>query len=95
MSKAAVRNAGPGLPDVQDLPTLMAPPKTGGPAPPPSDVVARPSIVAGPKYEEVSRAFIRAVHSVLTGEASAANAASILEKDLVAITGFEKGAPRR
>jgi trehalose/maltose transport system substrate-binding protein len=95
MSETPVRNAGSGQPDVQDLPTLMAPPKAAGPAPPSSDVVARPSVVAGPKYEEVSRAFIRAVHSVLTGEARAPSAASILEEELMAITGFEKGAPRR
>src|SRR5882724_10906051 len=31
-------------------------------------VVARPSVVTGQKYEEVSTAYIRAVHSVLAGE---------------------------
>jgi trehalose/maltose transport system substrate-binding protein len=95
MSGAPGRNPGPAQPDVQDLPTLMAPPRAAGLLPASNGVVARPSIMAGPKYEEVSRAFIRAVHSVLTGEASPAGAASSLEKDLVAITGFEKGAPRR
>jgi hypothetical protein len=32
---------------------------------------------------------------VLTGETAATAAAATLEKDLVAITGFEKGAPHR
>src|SRR5262249_56873856 len=57
-------------------------------------VVARPSIAAGAKYEVVSRAYIRAVHSVLKGETTAEKAASALEEELVAITGFPKRAPR-
>jgi trehalose/maltose transport system substrate-binding protein len=58
------------------------------------DVVARPSIIAGPKYEDVSRAYIEAVHSTLTGEKKPSVAAADLEKELVAITGFEKGPPK-
>jgi trehalose/maltose transport system substrate-binding protein len=79
----------------RDLPTLIVSPGTAGRSSRSIDVVARPSVTAGPKYEEVSRAFIRAVHSVLTGETAATAAAATLEKDLVAITGFEKGAPHR
>ena len=56
-------------------------------------VVARPSIVAGQKYEDVSRAYIGAVHSVLTGEKAASVAAADLEKQLIEITGFRKGPP--
>ena len=56
-------------------------------------MVVRPSIVAGQKYEEVSRAYIRAVHSVLTGEKIPSVAAAALEKELVEITGFKKGPP--
>jgi trehalose/maltose transport system substrate-binding protein len=56
-------------------------------------VVARPSIVAGQKYEDVSRAYIRAVHSVLTGEQIPSVAAADLEKKLVEITGFRTGPP--
>jgi trehalose/maltose transport system substrate-binding protein len=56
-------------------------------------VVARPSIVAGQKYEDVSRAYIGAVHSVLTGEKVPSLAAADLEKELVEITGFRKGPP--
>lgn len=56
-------------------------------------VVARPSIVAGGKYEAVSRAYIRALHSVLTGKKTAPIAAAALEKELIAITGFKNGPP--
>jgi len=56
-------------------------------------LVARPSIVAGEKYEEVSRAYIGAVRSVLTGEKTPPVAAADLEKRLVEITGFTPGPP--
>jgi trehalose/maltose transport system substrate-binding protein len=58
-------------------------------------LVARPSIAAGDKYEEVSRAYIQAVHSVLTRERSGPVAAADLEKELVQITGFRPGPPSR
>jgi trehalose/maltose transport system substrate-binding protein len=58
-----------------------------------SGVVTRPSLVAGQKYEQVSRAYIGAVHSVLTHQQSAPNAAAALEKELIRITGFRKGPP--
>jgi trehalose/maltose transport system substrate-binding protein len=58
-----------------------------------AEVVSRPSIVAGEKYEEVSRAYIRAVHSVLAREKIPAVAAADLEKELVTITGFRPGPP--
>jgi trehalose/maltose transport system substrate-binding protein len=60
-----------------------------------SGVVARPSTVAGDKYEEVSRAYIQAVHSVLLGQSRAPEAAASLERDLVRITGFKTGPPSR
>jgi trehalose/maltose transport system substrate-binding protein len=56
-------------------------------------VVTRPSIVAGQKYEDVTRAYIRALHSVLTGEKIPSVAAAELEKELVEITGFRTGPP--
>jgi trehalose/maltose transport system substrate-binding protein len=56
-------------------------------------VVSRPSAAAGPKYEEVDHAYLRAVHSVLTGEAKAPDAAAALERELVKTTGFKTGAP--
>ena len=56
-------------------------------------VVARPSIAAGQKYEEVSRAYIGTLHSVLTGERTASAGAAALEKQLIEITGFKPGPP--
>lgn len=58
-------------------------------------VVSRPSGVAGTSYEQVSSAYSKAVHSVLTGESRAPEAAAELEKNLVKITGFPSGAPRK
>jgi trehalose/maltose transport system substrate-binding protein len=58
-------------------------------------VVARPSIVAGKKYEDVTRAYIRALHSVLVGEKVPSVAAAALEKELVEITGFKSGPPSK
>nr|WP_246410265.1 extracellular solute-binding protein [Granulicella aggregans] len=59
-----------------------------------SGVVNRPSSVVGNKYEDVSRAYISAVHSVLTGEKGAPEAAADLEKELARKTGFKTGPPR-
>jgi trehalose/maltose transport system substrate-binding protein len=56
-------------------------------------VVSRPSNVTGKKYEDVSNAYAQAVHSVLTGEKPAPEAAAALEKELVRITGFKTGPP--
>lgn len=56
-------------------------------------LIARPSVPAGPKYEDVTRAYIQAVHSVLTGEKSPSLAAEELEKRLVKLTGFRTGPP--
>jgi len=57
-------------------------------------IVSRPSNVTGKKYQDVTDAYISAVHSVLTGEKRAPEAAAALENDLVRITGFKKGPPR-
>jgi trehalose/maltose transport system substrate-binding protein len=56
-------------------------------------IVSRPSNVTGKKYQEVTDAYIKAVHSVLTGEKGAAEAAAALEDELVHTTGFKKGPP--
>jgi trehalose/maltose transport system substrate-binding protein len=60
-----------------------------------ANVVSRPSVVTRDKYEAVSRAYIRTLHSVLTGEKTAPIAAAALEKELIAITGFKRGPPSR
>jgi len=56
-------------------------------------VVSRPANVAGTKYEDVSNAYMQAVHSVLTGEKAAPQAAADLERELARITGFKTGPP--
>lgn len=56
-------------------------------------MVSRPSNVSGKKYQDVTDAYIQAVHSVLTGEKSAPEAAAALEDELVQTTGFKKGPP--
>jgi len=58
-----------------------------------SGIVSRPSNVTGKKYQDVTDAYIQAVHSVLTGEKSAPEAAAALENELVQTTGFKKGPP--
>ena len=56
-------------------------------------MVSRPSNVTGKKYQDVTDAYIQAVHSVLTGKKGAPEAAAALEDELVRITGFKKGPP--
>ena len=57
----------------------------------PIRLVNRPSVEAGGRYKEVSAAYAAAVHSVLTGQKSAPEAAAELEKQLIEITGFRTG----
>ncbi len=56
-------------------------------------IVSRPSNVTGEKYQEVTDAYIQAVHSVLTREKSAPEAVAALEDELVRTTGFKKRPP--
>ncbi len=69
-------------PDLDGIRQLL----TGG-------TVARPSTVTGRHYDEVSRAYFTAVHSVLAGESSAEKAMANLESELVKITGLRTGRP--
>ncbi len=57
------------------------------------NAVARPSTATAPNYAQVSSAFYRAVHSVLTGAEDAETAMALLEIDLQALTGFPTGQP--
>src|SRR2546429_6175105 len=85
----------PTLPELYELPEVLEPNprfallsqafRTG--------MVPRPSNVTGKKYQDVTDAYIQAVHSVLTGEKSAPEAAAALENELVHITGFKTGRP--
>jgi trehalose/maltose transport system substrate-binding protein len=79
-----------------ELPRILDPyPEIAKLSQPGGEVVARPSVVAGPKYEDVSNAYLHAVHSVLTREKTPSVAAGDLEKELVAMTGFRTGPPKR
>jgi trehalose/maltose transport system substrate-binding protein len=76
-------------PEVYELPSIQNPPEPeqkagqhGG------GIISRPSTVTGRAYEQVTAAYIAAVHSVLTGERGAPEAAAALEKRLAEITGF-------
>lgn len=58
-----------------------------------SKVVSRPAAQTGAEYERVSRAYAQALHSVLTGETAAPEAAARLETQLSQITASRKNAP--
>jgi trehalose/maltose transport system substrate-binding protein len=60
-----------------------------------ASVVSRPSSEAGNMYEQVTRAYISTVHAVLAGQRAAPEAAAELEKQLMKITGFPAGPPRK
>lgn len=61
-------------------PWWYKPGQTGG-----SEIISRPSGIAGMNYEAVSKAYTNALHSVLTRESAAPVAAATLEKELVGI----------
>jgi trehalose/maltose transport system substrate-binding protein len=97
VKRSRVLSEPPTLPELYNLPEVLEPNprfdvlsqafQTG--------MVSRPSNVTGKKYQDVTDAYIQAVHSVLTGEKGAPEAAAALENELVCITGFKKRpAPR-
>ncbi|PJF45072.1 MAG: ABC transporter substrate-binding protein [Phototrophicales bacterium] len=51
-----------------------------------TNAVARPSTVSGAEYNNVSILYFTAVHSILTGQQSAADALAVLEQDLLEIS---------
>lgn len=55
--------------------------------------VPRPSVVAGTKYPDVSQAYAQAVEAVLNGRSDASAEIGDLEKQLVALTGFNARRP--
>ena len=59
-----------------------------------SEIISRPSAVAGSNYEAVSKAYTQALHSVLTGESTAPAAAAALETQLAQIMGTGRSQPR-
>src|SRR6202162_3724986 len=95
VNRSQVFSQPPTLPELYNLPEVLEPNprfdllsrafRTG--------TVSRPSNVTGEKYHDVSDAYMQAVHSVLTGEKSAPEAAAALEDELVRITGFKTRPP--
>jgi trehalose/maltose transport system substrate-binding protein len=90
LARSRMTSLPPTLPDLYDDPEVVSanpyytPLKQvflGGAA-------SRPSSVTGRKYAEVSRAYFRAVHSVLTRQEKPAAAAAALQRELVWITGL-------
>jgi len=80
--------------ELYDLPGVLdQDPHSAKPRKPWDGVIVRPSSIVGDKYEQVTRAYIKAVHSVLTGDRGASEAATALEKELIGITGLKKGPP--
>jgi trehalose/maltose transport system substrate-binding protein len=86
------KDASATTPEHFDLPSLLEP-QGRFDEPRASAVVSRPSAIAGPTYEKVTKSYADAIHSVLTGEIRASQAAADLEKDLTQITGFKSGPP--
>jgi trehalose/maltose transport system substrate-binding protein len=95
VKRSRVLSEPPTIPELYNLPEVIEPNprfvvlsqafRTG--------TVSRPSNLTGKKYQDVTDAYIQAVHSVLTSEKSAPEAAAALENELVRITGFKKGPP--
>jgi trehalose/maltose transport system substrate-binding protein len=59
-----------------------------------SGIARRPSNVSGRAYDRIAQAYIGAVHSVLTGQKAAPDAAADLEHHLIETTGFRAGLPK-
>jgi trehalose/maltose transport system substrate-binding protein len=93
LETAAAPQPGPGAaaqPEADDMPSIQS--SHGHPDR--SGIARRPSDVTGRAYEQVARAYIATVHSVLTGQRSAAEAAAALERQLIDITGLRPGPPK-
>jgi trehalose/maltose transport system substrate-binding protein len=80
---------------VYDVATKSSQSTSGKSEPLKAFVTSRPSSVAARSYEQVTRAYFGAVHSVLTGQRDAPGRAAELEKYLVKVTGFRTGPPAK
>jgi trehalose/maltose transport system substrate-binding protein len=84
-------------PDALDVPSIAdrhGPPGSFNQNGNQSGVARRPSDVSGRSYEQVAKAYMGAVHSVLTGQRAAPDAAAGLELELIKITGFRAQPPK-
>jgi trehalose/maltose transport system substrate-binding protein len=95
VKRSRVLSEPPTLPELYNLPEVLGPnPRFGLLSKAfQTGMVSRPSNVTGSKYQDVSDAYMQAVHSVLTGEKNAPEAAAALENELVHVTGFRMGRP--
>jgi trehalose/maltose transport system substrate-binding protein len=95
LDEARTRSGPPQTPVLVDLPrTLKAFAQFGlTPGENPGGSVARPSTVTAEKYDAVSSAYFKAVHSVLSGKAKASDATAALQVQLTQITGFPAASP--
>lgn len=85
--------AGHSQPELYDLPWFVGANASTQKLGSPPRIISRPSDVTGQAYDKVSQAYMQAVHSVLTHERNATDAAALLERELVAITGYKTGPP--
>jgi trehalose/maltose transport system substrate-binding protein len=81
-------------PDALDVPSIHGPPGSFNQNGNQSGLARRPSNVSGRAYEQVAKAYIGAVHTVLTGQSSAPDAAAGLELQLTKIMGFRARPPK-
>jgi trehalose/maltose transport system substrate-binding protein len=89
------KSAAPGQSEIYNLPSMLeVRSDSQKPTERQIDFIRRPSVEAGSRYKQVSAAYAAAVHSVLTGEKTAPEAAAELEKQLIQITGFRPGPPK-
>jgi len=95
VQSSKIESANAKKPEVYNLPWVLDPRSNSEkPTQHRSIVVNRPFVEAGRQYEQVSAAYISAVHSVLMGQRGAPEAAAELEKRLVKLTGLSTGPPR-
>ena len=87
-------SGGPMQAEFSDPPSISEPHVSPAESNQRASIVARPSVATGSTYKQVSKAYIDAVHSVLTGQRRAPEAAAELEKQLIEITGFRAGPPK-
>jgi trehalose/maltose transport system substrate-binding protein len=87
--------ASPNQPEVHDPPSGVYPHNDANRSSQSKSIaINRPSSETGRTYEQVTRAYMGAVHSVLTGEKEAPQAAAEVERRLIKITGFTTGPPK-
>jgi trehalose/maltose transport system substrate-binding protein len=90
LDEARTRSGPPQAPVLVDLPGVLKAYVQFGltPGQKPGGSITRPATVTAEKYDAVSSAYFKAVHSVLSGKVKAKDAAAALQMQLTEITGF-------